>query len=115
MRADELFAQLNAENPEIEAIAWDVDPPFILAENVYRLRGERGLSQAELAREIGVAQPRIAEIEAGRSNPRLRTLARIAHALGVGLTELLADPAAGDTDAAEVAASEPPALRRRTG
>jgi transcriptional regulator with XRE-family HTH domain len=91
MNFDELNARLEAENPEIAAVAHEVDPPFILALNVYHLRNRRGMTQAELAAALGVAQPRIAEIERGDANPRLITLSRIAHALGVTLAELLVD------------------------
>jgi transcriptional regulator with XRE-family HTH domain len=36
-----------------------------LSEGLRRLRLERGITQAELARRIGSSQPRIAKIEAG--------------------------------------------------
>ena len=91
MSIDELFAEIEAENPAIAEIAHEVDPPYILALNVIRLRRERGITQAELADAIGVAQPRIAEVETGDANPRLITLSKIAHALGVTLSELLED------------------------
>lgn len=91
MNADELFAQIEAENPRIAEIAHEVDPPYILALNVMNLRRERGMTQAQLADAIGVSQPRIAEVEAGDANPRLVTLSKIAHALGVTLSELLED------------------------
>ena len=46
------------------------------------LRKHRGLSQRDLAARLGVAQPVIAKIEAGRSrNLGLRTLVRAVHAL----------------------------------
>ncbi|HEX8246478.1 MAG TPA: helix-turn-helix transcriptional regulator [Longimicrobium sp.] len=89
MRADEFFARLNSDHPEILAVAHEVEPPYILALNVIQMRGRRGMTQAQLADAIGVAQPRIAEIEGGRSNPRLLTLSKVAHALGVTLSELL--------------------------
>jgi DNA-binding XRE family transcriptional regulator len=91
MRIDELFAQIEAEHPEIAEIAHEVDPPAILALNVMRLRAERGMTQAQLAAAIGVSQPRIAGIESGDANPRLATLSKLAHALGVPLSELLVD------------------------
>ncbi len=90
MRADDFFGQLTEANPEIRAVAADVDPPFILASNVYRLRTGLGLTQAHLAERIGVRQPRIAEIERGDANPRLDTLARLAAALRVSVSALLA-------------------------
>lgn len=91
MNIDELFAEIAAEHPDIAEIAHEVDPPSILALNVMNLRAARGMTQAQLAAAIGVSQPRIAEVEAGDANPRLATLAKIAHALGVPLSELLVD------------------------
>jgi transcriptional regulator with XRE-family HTH domain len=91
MRMEDVFAEIEARHPEIAEIAHEVDPPYILALNVIRLRRERGLTQAELANRLGVSQPRIAEVEAGDANPRLITLSKIAHALGVSLSELLTD------------------------
>lgn len=72
-------------------VAHEVDPPYILALNVMRLRRERGLTHEELAHALGVSQSAIGRLEAGDSNPRLITLSRIAHALGVTLSELLMD------------------------
>ena len=46
---------------------------------------QRGLSQAELARRIGLSRSVIARLEAGGVEPRLTTLDRVAQALGVGL------------------------------
>lgn len=91
MRINELFAQIEAEHPEIAEIAHEVDPPTILALNVMRLRAERGMTQAQLAVAIGVSQPRIAGIESGDANPRLATISKLAHALGITLSELLED------------------------
>jgi transcriptional regulator with XRE-family HTH domain len=91
MNIDEVFAAIEAEHPEIAEVAHEVDPPYILGLNVMNLRAARGMTQAQLAAAIGVSQPRIAEVEAGDANPRLATLAKIAHALGVSLSELLVD------------------------
>src|SRR2546422_10487548 len=51
------------------------------------LRSERGMTQAQLAKRLGVSQPHIAKLEAGRAkNIELRTLCRWATALGAKLT-----------------------------
>lgn len=91
MRADDFFRRLDEEFPTDPAIAAEVDPPHVLASNVYRLRKDRGLTQEQLAEAVGVRQPRIAEVERGDANPRLLTLARLAFALGVPVSALL-DP-----------------------
>ena len=54
-----------------------------LAEQVRAARGER--TQAEVARAAGIAQQRVAEVEAGRE-PMPSTLKRLAAALGCVFT-----------------------------
>jgi XRE family transcriptional regulator, regulator of sulfur utilization len=67
-------------------------PPEFLADNLRRLRSERGLIAAELCARSGVARATLSQIEAGRGNPRLETLHDLAGALGVELGDLLAPP-----------------------
>jgi transcriptional regulator with XRE-family HTH domain len=52
---------------------------------VRRARTELGISQAELARRMGVKAPYVASLEAGTRNLTLGQLANIADALGRGL------------------------------
>lgn len=85
--ADELFAEIEADSEYQEAVR-KADVAFGLARNVLRLRVQNGWSQQELARRAGMRQPRIAEIEGAKGNPRLDTLTRIAGALGVTLEDL---------------------------
>jgi transcriptional regulator with XRE-family HTH domain len=49
-------------------------------EEIARVLHERGWSQADLARRLGVTQSSVSQVLAG-SNASLRTLARYAHAL----------------------------------
>ena len=65
-----------------------------IAANVRRLRAERGLSAAGLARASGVARATLAELEAGRGNPTVETLFGLASVLGVTLSDLLVEAAA---------------------
>ena len=48
-------------------------------------RVKAGLSQAEVARRMGVPQPAVVRLEAGTHSPTLTTLARYASAVGVDL------------------------------
>lgn len=57
--------------------------------SVFRKR--RKLSQAQLAAEAGVSQATISRLEKGEQQVELRTLAKIAKALGVDLRDLLPD------------------------
>lgn len=71
------------------AAAWAFEEPMLtLAANLARIRHARRLTQKELAAKAGMKQPRIAEIERGDANPELKTLIRLAHALGVKLADL---------------------------
>jgi transcriptional regulator with XRE-family HTH domain len=122
MRWDDLMAEIEAENPGIFDYDPEVHPPLILALNVIQARDRLGLTQAQLAEAVGVAQPRIAEVERGDANPRLITLAKLAHALGITLPELLEDNLFGDRSAGSAApdgaAAEPAApspRKRRAG
>jgi transcriptional regulator with XRE-family HTH domain len=63
-----------------------------LAANVRRLRGARGLSQAQMARMAGIPRPTWASLEAGSANPTLGVLARTAAALSVSIEELIGPP-----------------------
>lgn len=51
-------------------------------------RTYKGLSQAQLADRIGVTQPAIAQIEKEGAKPQVRTLQKIARALGVQAEQL---------------------------
>jgi transcriptional regulator with XRE-family HTH domain len=62
-----------------------------IAGNVRRLRADRGLSAAGLARASGVARATLADLEAGRGNPTVETLYGVATVLGVTLADLLVE------------------------
>ena len=62
-----------------------------LGARLRELRLAAGLTQAELARRTGIHRPNIARVEAGRHTPSLDTLARLASAIGVPTTRVLAN------------------------
>jgi transcriptional regulator with XRE-family HTH domain len=53
------------------------------ARRLRKLRIERGISQARLARRAGLHRTQIGKLELGEREPRLGTLLRLAHGLGV--------------------------------
>ncbi len=55
-----------------------------------KTRRAKGLSQRRLADQTRIANATISQIEAGKANPTIATLERIASGLGVGVTDLLA-------------------------
>lgn len=61
-----------------------------------RLRGDRNLSIAHLAKLAGVSAGIISQIERGNSNPSIKTLQRLRAVLGVNLWEVLGQPVAAD-------------------
>ena len=85
--ARDLAAEVRSENPAI-AVA-EEELPVVLARNVLRLRNQRGMTQRDLARALGVSQPRIAEIEAARTTARIDTVGRLADVFGVEAWTLL--------------------------
>jgi predicted RNase H-like HicB family nuclease/DNA-binding XRE family transcriptional regulator len=60
-----------------------VDPKLAVALCVRWARQDAGLSQAAVARKMGVSQQQAAKLEQPNTNPTLDTLTRFARALGV--------------------------------
>ena len=58
-------------------------------DRIRQRRHHLGLSQEALAREASINRTYIASLEAGRRNPSLDMMARLALALGVDLGDLL--------------------------
>jgi transcriptional regulator with XRE-family HTH domain len=46
------------------------------------MRGEQGISQAEVASAMGTTQSAVSDLERGATDPRLSTLQRYARAVG---------------------------------
>lgn len=55
---------------------------------IQKLRKKAGLTQAELARKVGVARVSIVSIESGRFLPTIETALRISHALNCSLEHI---------------------------
>ena len=60
-------------------------------ENLKRIRKEMKLTQAEMAKEIGISQSYIADIERNRKNISLAVVLRIAEGLNISVNELIND------------------------
>jgi transcriptional regulator with XRE-family HTH domain len=60
-----------------------------LGVNVRRIRKEQGLSQEELADEVGLAVTYVGQVERAMRNPTLDVVERLARALGVKPLDLL--------------------------
>lgn len=59
-----------------------------IAERIRELRLQRGLTVQELAYRCDMERSNLSRIEAGRTNPTLRTLCILCNALGVELNAL---------------------------
>jgi DNA-binding XRE family transcriptional regulator len=79
---------------EVLAAALEADPKFaaewerlalarIVATRLIAYRSENRLSQRELAKQLGVSQPRVVELESGERNPQIETLVKIAAKTGL--------------------------------
>jgi len=59
------------------------------AKNMKKLREAKGMSQGDIHRATGIDRAYISNLEAGKQNPTLETIAKIAEALGVSSDQLL--------------------------
>ena len=62
-----------------------------IADKIKKHRTAKGLSQKEIALEVGIDQAQYSRIENGKVEPTLSSLEKIANALNVSLTELFDD------------------------
>lgn len=74
-----------------------MDVRALVGINVLRLRRDRGLTQLELSLQSGFTRAYLSGLEAGKRNPRLLSLDRLAASLGVTVEDLVRRaPAAAD-------------------
>ena len=60
-------------------------------EKIKRIRLAQNMSQVELARRLNVAPANVCRLEQGQNDPSLRTLERVAEALGISVGTLLSE------------------------
>ncbi len=63
-----------------------LQPERAIIQAIIDARKESGLTQKELSEKTGIAQGDISKIERGNANPSIRTLQRLATAMGMKLT-----------------------------
>lgn len=81
--ADEVLSAALEADPEF-AVEWErLALARVVASRLIAHRSEHGLSQRELAKALGVSQPRVVELESGEKNPQIETLVKIAAATGI--------------------------------
>jgi transcriptional regulator with XRE-family HTH domain len=59
-----------------------------LGKNLKRIRAGKGISQGDIVKASGIDKAMISNIENGKTNPTLATIAKLAKAIGVSISEL---------------------------
>lgn len=70
------------KNPEFKKEYDALEPEFALIRAILNARREKGITQKELSERTGIAQGDISKLENGSANPSVKTLKRVAAALG---------------------------------
>lgn len=70
------------QNEEFRKEYEALEPEFAIIQAIIDARQETGLTQRELSERTGIAQSDISKLENGNANPSIRTLKRLAEAMG---------------------------------
>lgn len=70
------------ENPGFKDEYEALEPEFAIIQAIIDARKSSGITQKELSQRSGIAQGDISKLENGNANPSLRTLQRLAAAMG---------------------------------
>jgi transcriptional regulator with XRE-family HTH domain len=71
------YREKRRRDPEYREVEKRLKPILDLADDVFRLRMERGWTQAELAQKVGTRQANISRLENGSANPTLGFLQKL--------------------------------------
>ena len=86
------YIEQQRQDPEYLKAEAELRPALDLAEDIIRLRVERGWSQKELAKELGTWQANVSRLEHGQANPTLETLRKLSEVFEVDLVVRLSAP-----------------------
>lgn len=86
------FKKQALKNHEIRAEYGRIQPEFALINEVLRARSEKGITQKDLAERVGTKQSVISRLEAGRANPSVAFLKKLAQALNSHLEIRFVEP-----------------------
>ena len=70
------------QNEEFRKEYEALEPEYIIMKAMLNARKEEGLTQKELSDRSGITQSDISKLENGNANPSIRTLKRLANAMG---------------------------------
>lgn len=79
------FLQEQLQDPEFRAEYEALQPEHAVVQAIIDARRNAGLTQKELSERTGIAQGDISKLENGNANPSIRTLQRLAAAMGMTL------------------------------
>ncbi len=79
------FLNEQLQNPEVKAEYDTLEPEFAIIQAMIDARKAKGITQKELSERTGIAQGDISKLENGNGNPSVRTLQRLANAMGMTL------------------------------
>lgn len=79
------FLQEQLQDPEFRAEYEALQPEHAIIQAIIDARKTAGLTQKELSERAGIAQGDISKLENGNANPSIKTLQRLAAAMGMTL------------------------------
>ena len=76
------YLEKQLQDPAFKA-EWDnLEPELVIMQTLINARKQLGLTQKQLSEKTVIAQADISKIENGNANPSLKTLQRLASAMG---------------------------------
>ena len=79
------FLQEQLQDPEFRKEYEALQPEHAVVQAIIDARKNAGLTQKEISERTGIAQGDISKLENGNANPSIRTLQRLAAAMGMTL------------------------------
>lgn len=73
------------KNPDFKEKYDELQPEMVFIRALITARAEQGLTQKELSERSGIQQADISRLETGKGNPGIKTLQRLAEAMGYNL------------------------------
>ena len=79
------FLNEQLQDKELKAEYDGLEPEFAIIQAMIDARKSKGITQKELSERTGIAQGDISKLENGNANPSIKTLQRLASAMGMSL------------------------------
>lgn len=76
------YLEEQLKDPEFKKEYDALEPEFAVVRAILEARREKGITQKDLSDLTGIAQGDISKLENGNANPSVKTLKRIASAMG---------------------------------